>query len=191
MSGVNFTIAQEGIELLREARGTTMVSLEAVIIARNDMAWGTVRIHLADAVIDIAVGLQDLPLNSDGDVEEFGVLTVSEAEPGSLSVEGVDKEAEWYNVGMPVTGITLVNDHVSAFEGGRETMERSFTQAIVFTLADGSHLVLDKGAWFSEMITIGKGAAWEDCVYDSSQDWENDPEEPEVRYVWKRTLEGL
>lgn len=146
---------------------------------------------MADAVIDVAVGLQDLPLNSDGDVEEFGVLTVSEAEPGALNIEGADKEAGWCDVGMPVMGITLVNDHVAAFEGGRGTMARSFTQAIVFALADGSSLVLDKGAWFSETITIGTGAAWEDCVYDSSQDWENDPEEPEVRYVWERVLEEL
>lgn len=50
----------------------------------------------------------------------------------------------------------------------------------------GGCLMLDKGAWFSKMIIIDMGDSWEGLVYDDSQNWEDDPKEPEVHYDWTR-----
>ncbi|MDO4806741.1 MAG: hypothetical protein Q4A07_05780 [Coriobacteriales bacterium] len=191
MPSIDCTITGEGVELLGAIKGATISALEAVIAARENMAWRTVRIHLGDAAVDVTVSLRNLPVNSEGDVEEFGTLAVSVAGPGTLRVEGVDKETEWRDVGAKVAGITLVNDHVVASEHGQVIMERSFTQVIVFDLADDSSLVLDKGTWFSEMIAIGAGEVWRNLVYESSQDWADDPEEPSVRYGWTRTLQEV
>ncbi|MDO4808010.1 MAG: hypothetical protein Q4A07_12290 [Coriobacteriales bacterium] len=63
---------------------------------------------------------------------------------------------------------------------------RVHMQDILFALAGGGCLMLDKGAWFSEMIIIGMGDSWEGLVYDDSQNWEDDPEEHEVHYDWSR-----
>ena len=147
--------------------------------------------HAADASVDITATLEDLPINDEGDTEEFGVLTVFEAAPGELCIVGVDKEISRCDISAIVSDIALVNSHVTATEGKTVTMERAYTQAIVFALAGGNYLVLDKGPWFSEMITIGMGANWTDLVYDDSQDWEDDPEEPEVHYCCRRLVERL
>lgn len=191
MSGINFKITDSGTKSLGNLIGKTIQGLETAIVARDDMALGTVRMYVEDASIDITTTLKDLPINNEGDTEEFGVLTVSEAAPGELCIEGVDKEISWCNISASISGITLVNSHVTATEGGTSMMERVYTQAIVFELAEGNYLVLDKGPWFSEMITIGMGAIWKDLVYDDSQDWEDDPEEPEIHYRWQQSVERL
>ncbi|MDO4796557.1 MAG: hypothetical protein Q4A01_00890 [Coriobacteriales bacterium] len=187
----DYSMGTHGIKLLRDVVGRTITALEAVIVARDDVAWGTVRIHAGDAPIDVTTALRDLIINDEGDTEEFGVLAVAEADPDALRVDGVDEEPSWCDIGADVAGVMLVNGHVTATEDGTAIMERAYTQAIVFALARGGCLVLDKGAWFSEMITIGMGDSWEDLVYDDSQDWEDDPEEPEVHYGWKRSMKRL
>ena len=191
MSEASYTIAPDEIGLLRNIVGRTLEALEAVIVARDDMAWGTVRIHAGEASVDVTNALRNLPINDEGDTEEFGVLEVTKARPGELHVDGVDKDSSWCSIGTTVSSVMLVNGYATATESGTDIMERAYTQAIVFELEGGGFLVLDKGAWFSEMITIGVGESWEGLVYDDSQDWEDDPEEPEIHYRWQRSTQRV
>ncbi|MDO4539099.1 MAG: hypothetical protein Q4B54_13125 [Coriobacteriales bacterium] len=177
--------------LLKNTLKQTATGLEAVIVARDDMAWSTVRIHTSLARFDISVNLQDLPINDEGDVEEFGVLEVSQACDDEMRLEDVDKDPEWWAIGKRVDTIVLVNSHVVVRENASVIMDRMYTQAIVIGLEDKSYLILDKGAWFSEMITISIDNDWKRHIYDDSQDWEDDPEEPNVHYEWHRSFERI
>ena len=188
MSGTDNTITDVRTNVPPALVGKAVEGLEAVIVARDDMAWGTVRIHAGDATFDVTNTLRDLPINDVGDDEEFAVLSVSEAGTGELHVEDVDKASGWCELNATITDVALVNGHVTATEADSVIMERAYTQAVVLELDDGDYLVLDKGPWFSEMITIGMGSSWEELVYDDSQDWEDDPEEPAVHYSWERLL---
>jgi len=71
---------------------------------------------------------------------------------------------------------------------GRSFSDRSYTQAIVFELVSGRVLVLDKGPWFSETVSINRGAGVSDLISDTAGDWEDDPDEPLVHHVWAQTF---
>lgn len=87
-----------------------------------------------------------------------------------------------------MAGVALVNGLVTTFDEGTAVVRRAYTQAIAFELQSGDLLVLDKGAWFGEMISIAMGTTLGDLVYDDSADWEDDPEEPSVHFTWERGL---
>lgn len=187
MSGVNKTINADGMKVLRDIVDEAIVSLEAVIVARDNVAWGVVRLNTALGAVEVRNHVEELPINNEGETEEFGVLSVKVAN-GDFVVDDVDQEASLCPLDEMVAGITLVNGRVVTYENGEAIVDRSYTQAIVFELASGEHLVLDKGAWFSEMISINMGPEPSVFISDDSEDWEDDPEEPSIHYGWERAF---
>lgn len=187
MSGVNKTIDSEGITALRGIIGKRIESIDAYIVARDNVAWRAVRINCDGTALDIINELEHLPINDEGDTEEMSSLRVMSSETDVLAVDDVDTGASTCEIGTTVTGVTLVNGRVVTRDCGRVIADRAYTQAIAFGLSSGESLVLDKGAWFSEMIAIGMGDP-EDLVYDDALDWEDDPEDPDVHFSWSRSL---
>lgn len=188
MLDVNKAIDHAGQELLRSAIGSVITSLDAVIVARDNVAWNTVRVNTTAGSFDVSNLVEDLPVNGDGDVEGFGVLSLAEAATPTLEVDGVDRDVTTCPIGEAAAGVTLVNGRVTTFDEGTALVRRAYTQAIAFELQSGDLLVLDKGAWFGEMISIAMGTTLGDLVYDDSADWEDDPEEPSVHFAWERDL---
>lgn len=187
MLDVNRTI-DPGQELLRSAIGSVITSLDVVIVARDNVAWNTVRVNTTAGSFDVSNLVEELSVNGGGDVEGFGVLSVAEAATPTLEVDGVDRDASSRPVGEGVAGVTLVNGRVTTFDEGTAVVRRAYTQAIAFELQSGDLLVLDKGAWFGETVSVAMGTALGDLVYDDSADWEDDPEEPSIHFAWERGL---
>ena len=187
MSGVNKTIDSEGIEALRGIIGKRIDSIDAYIVARDNVAWKAVRINCDGHALDVMNGLEYLPINDEGDTEEMGILRVAPGDTETLVVDDVDTDASTCEIGATVMGVTLVNGRVVTKDCGRVIADRSYTQAIAFGLSSGESLVLDKEAWFSEMISVGMGDP-EDLVYDDAIDWEDDPEDPDVHFSWSRQV---
>lgn len=185
MSDANKTICSEGITALREIIGKRIDSIDAYIVARDNVAWRAVRINCDGTALDVINELQYLPINDEGDTEEMSSLRVAPGGTGMFVVDDVNFEACTCEVGEVVAGITLLNGRVVTTDQGRVIADRAYTQAIAFGLSSGGSLVLDKGAWFSEMIAIGMGDP-EDLVYDDSLDWEDDPEDPDIHFSWSR-----
>jgi hypothetical protein len=187
MSGVNKTINVDGMKVLRSIVDEAIVSLEAVIVARDNVAWGVVRLNTTSGPVEVRNRIEELPINDEGETDEFGVLSVMVTN-GAFVVDDVDQEASVCPLDETVTGITLINGRVVTYEDGEAIADRSYTQAIVFELASGEYLVLDKGAWFSEMISINMGPSPSVFISDDSEDWEDDPEEPSIHYGWERAF---
>ena len=52
--------------------------------------------------------------------------------------------------------------------------------------------MLDKEAWFSEMIIIKRGKSVEELLYDESINWEDDPEEdPTTHFEFHTEIQHL
>lgn len=104
MLDVNRTIHPAGQELPRSAIGSIITSHDAVIVARENVAWNTVRVNTTAGSLDVSNLVEDLPVNGEGDDEGFGVLSVTEAATPTLGVDGVDRDVSTCPVGEAVAG---------------------------------------------------------------------------------------
>lgn len=184
MSKTDKSFTRGEAQILRGMVGRPLDFLDAVVVARGDMSWNSVRLHQADFAIDVNVSLGEIPVDELGTAEEFGLLAVVPAPDETLSLPDVSVGTTVVEVGKPILGVTVVNDEVEVFGDGASVATISYPQAIVIDLGD-EFLVLDKESWFSETIAVKRGARWEPLVYDDSPNWEKDPEDPGTRYEYR------
>lgn len=182
MVEVDKQISSEEESLLKTMVGTTLLYLEAKIVAPPDMAWNVVRLHTTGGALDVRCLLRNLPINDEGDEEEFGLISVAESEGGALSIPGVSADVFRIDVGKIVTGIEVVNDRMGLFESGEEIYRRTTTKAIVVHVGE-EVVCLDRPVWFDEMLSIGRGPSLKGLITDEWADWEDDEEEePGIHY---------
>lgn len=180
------------LELLRELIGATIVSMDAVLVDNDNSAWNTVRIHAKKGSVDISNLLEELPLNDEGDTDEYAVMSVAAAPDENLVVDAITADTSACIVNQVVSGVLLAEGRVKTFYKGKELTDRTYTQAVILRLSDDSYLVFDKEAWFEEIITIKRGESLIELLYDESPDWEDDFEEkPDTHYELTRALVEL
>lgn len=169
-----FTQKEEA--LLRMAKGTKLLTLDAVLAAPPDNAWNTVRLHFDGFDIDINNHLHDIVVDELGTLEEFGLLSVTKAGPETLDIPEVGADTTVFRIDETLRGIAVVNDIADVFGNGSLVARIEYPQAIVLA-TDTGVIVLDKEVWFSETIVIKEGKNADELIYDESVNWEDNPEE--------------
>ncbi|WP_322155000.1 hypothetical protein [Paratractidigestivibacter sp.] len=143
-------------------------------------------LHFEDFDIDVNNLLNDLVVDELGSLEEFGLLSVTEAPRQTLSIPEVGTDTTVIDVGETVEGVTVVNDVAEIHGEGRPVARLEYPQAVAFHTGSGV-IMLDKEVWFSEMIVIKRGGSVGELLYDESVNWEDDLEEDSTTHFEFRT----
>lgn len=179
------------LELLRSLKGLRLKSIDACIVARDDMAWNTVRLHFDSVDVDLSNHLGEVQLDESGTCDEFGLLQVSRADSEILDVPDASPETSTFLVDKHISGIKVIEDSIEVSADGSLTSRTIYPQALVFNLGD-EFLVFDKEVWFEETIAIKKGKDLSALIYDDSVNWEDDLEEdPSTHYSMSQTSKNL
>ncbi len=176
-------IRKQEIELLSVLKGSKLLKVEAAIAAPPNVAWNTVRIHSENYSIDVNCLLEEVKINEEGDFEEFGVISVDKVTSEKLDISSISPETEEIVVNKKIDKIEIFETSTVAKFQGIPFCEKRFTKAIVFSFRDEC-LVVDKLAWFDEMLRVSFGKNPEDLLYDESQDWEPDEDENRVSFEY-------
>ena len=161
--------------LLKRAKGTMLLSIDAVLAAPPDNAWNTVRLHFEGFDIDVSNRLNGIVVDEFGTLEEFGLLSVEESSREVLDIPEVGADTTVLQVGETVKGVSVVNDIADIYGDGALVARLEYPQAIAFRTAGGV-IMLDKEVWFSEMIVIKRGDDIGGLPYDDFANREVDPE---------------
>ena len=179
--------------LLSSLMGSSLTSLEAVLVDNVNTAWNKVRIHSSCGTdIDICCVLESLPIADDGETDEFGVLSISDASNQPFNVESIDAEPCCINVDKEVSSIYVSLETIKSFYDDVPLVERSGAQAVIFRFTDDSFLSIDREVWFEEVLTIKFGSDMQSLINDDSDSWAVDPDEDmHTRFVYQSTVEEL
>ena len=177
----NHMFSQVELDLLHAAKGKTQRTIDAAIVARDDFAWNTVRLHFDGLNLDVNNRLREIEVDELGTLEEFGLLSISQSPNERLALAEVSVETTVISVDSTVEEIEVVVDNAEVFGDGKQVASLSYPQAVILHCADGV-IVLDKEVWFSEMIAVKRGETDEGLVYDDGVNWEDDPEDPSTHY---------
>jgi hypothetical protein len=165
---------QDDKALLRRAKGTRLLSVDAVLVA-PDRAWNAVRLHFDGFDLDLRVHPVDISYDESGPVDEYGLMSVEKADPQVLAVPEIGDDAVAYAVDKLVESVYVVDDLGEVYEDGGLLARVEYPQAAAFR-TDAGYIVFDNGSWFSELIDIGLyKATIEEAIYDESQSWEAEP----------------
>lgn len=182
---------QEELTLLKKAKGSELLSIDAVLAAPPDNSYNTVRLHFVDFDVDINNYLNDIVVDEFGSLEEFGLLSIAEASKDVLSIPAVGTDTTVFQVNKTIKGVTVVNDIAEIFGDGAQVAKLEYPQAIALVADDGI-IMLDKEVWFSELIVIKGGGSISDLLYDESVNWEDDPEEdPSTHFEFHTEVQEL
>lgn len=162
--------------LLKELVGRRITRIEAAIVSPPNVAWNTIRIHSENTSIDVNCYLTQVAINDDGDSDEFGVISICKAPKSKLSIDTISSETEVFEIDKMVKCITVLENKVIALENKRPFCEREFTKSIVIDFEDET-LLIDKLAWFDEMLKFSLGSDVQRFIYDESHDWESDEDD--------------
>lgn len=177
--------------ILKDMVGRELISVDTVIVARGDLSWNTVRLHLDGADVDVDNFLGDVEVDELGTIEEFGLLSVRRSSPEKLSLPDVGTDTTVGGIDRAVTGVFVIVNDVGVYGEGALVASLSYPQAIAIEL-DGKYLVLDKETWFSEMIAVKIGEDPLALAYDGAADWEDDPDEdPSTHYEFSSRVVSL
>lgn len=190
MIKTNKSLSNEEISIIREMLGQKLVAIDAVIVARSNLSWNTVRLHFDGLDIDFNNRLGDLEVDEYGTIEEFGLMSVARADSSTLNVSEASASTTVMEIGKTVTGVRIVSDEIVVHGDGLPVAEIVYPQAIVLELEDGV-IVLDKECWFSEMIAIKQGEDAESLIYDESVNWADDSEDPSTHYEFSTMIQKL
>ena len=191
MTSTDKGLSPEERSILRDMVGRELLTVDAVIVARGDLSWNTVRLHLDGAAVDVDNRLADIVVDELGTIEEFGLLSVRRSSLETLALPDVGADTTTRPVGRVVTGVSVLADEVTIHGGGTPVASLSYPQAILVGLGD-ERLVLDKETWFSEMIAVKAGPDPLALAYDGAADWEDDPDEdPTTHYEFSSHVEEL
>ena len=177
-------------KLLASYIGANLLGYEAVFAGPN-LAWNTVRVHTSRGSFDIHCFLEALPVNDDGDTDEFGILSVCESDDSLLEVDDISADTTSLEIGKEIVDVGIVTNTLDSFYDNEQLVHRENVQAVFFELDDGSFMVLDREVWFEETLTIKQGHNLESLIYDDSESWENDLDDPETRFEYSSRIERL
>lgn len=176
MEHVNKRLTEAEELLLQRAKGSKLLSMDAVLAAPPDNAWNTVRLHFEDFDIDINNYLHEIVVDEFGTLEEFGLLSVAEATAETLDIPEVGTDTTVFAVNERVVDLAIVNDIAEIYGNGTLVAKLEYPQAIALHTESGI-IMFDKEVWFSEMVVIKRGEKLDELLYDESINWEDDPEE--------------
>ena len=186
MEYLNKRFSHEEEALLERAKGSRLLSIDAVLAAPPDNSWNTVRLHFDDFDIDVNNRLRNVVVDEFGSLEEFGFLQVTESSKNVLSIPEVGVNTTVFDIESLVEGVTVVNDVAEVYGSGKLVAKLEYPQAIAFTTESGV-VMLDKEVWFSELLVIKSGNHIDGLLYDDSVNWEGDPEEDSSTHFEFRT----
>ena len=191
MENVNKRFSQEEEALLERAKGSRLLSIDAVLAAPPDNSWNTVRLHFDDFDIDVNNYLHNVVVDEFGSLEEFGLLSVAESAKETLSIPEVGTDTTVMTIDALVYNVTVVNDIAEVYGDGKPVAKLEYPQAIAFRTESGV-IMLDKEVWFSELLVIKQGERIGDLLYDESVNWEDDPEEdPSTHFEFRTETQDL
>jgi hypothetical protein len=162
--------------LLKRAKGSRLLSIDAVLAAPPDNSWNTVRLHFEGFDIDVNNYLNEIVVDEFGSLEEFGLLSITESSSETLSIPEVGADTTVMTIDAVVDGIAVINDIADIYGEGELVAKLEYPQAIAFRTNSGV-IMLDKEVWFSELLVIKRGDSVDELLYDESVNWEDDPEE--------------
>ncbi|MBQ6452795.1 MAG: hypothetical protein IJJ14_00385, partial [Coriobacteriales bacterium] len=181
----------EELRLLESAKGQVLQRSDAVVVARDDLSWKTVRLHFADLHFDVNNQLGTIEVDEFGSLEEFGLLSVQAASDSKLIIPGVAADTTVMQIDRTIVSIEVVSDYVDIYGDGQPVASITYPQAIVFHTEEGD-IVLDKEVWFSEMIAVKIGESARELLYDESVNWVDELDEsPSTHYEFKTVIETL
>lgn len=191
MENVNKRFSREEEALLERAKGSRLLSIDAVLAAPPDNSWNTVRLHFDDFDIDVNNYLHNVVVDEFGSLEEFGLLSVAESAKETLSIPEVGTDTTVMTIDALVYNVTVVNDIAEVYGDGKLVAKLEYPQAIAFRTELGV-IMLDKEVWFSELLVIKQGERIGDLLYDESVNWEDDPEEdPSTHFEFRTETQDL
>ena len=173
---------KEELDILRACVGQVLKSFEAVVVARDNMAWQTVRLRFADVAVDISNKEETICIGEDFETDDVGVLQVKRASDEPLSIDEIEQPSCCYGVETRVCNVLCVENGVDIFDDGKLVNSRDYVQAVVMELDDGRSLVLDKQTWFGELLAFTLTDSWKAALRDESEDWLDDEDEPSTHF---------
>ena len=176
MENTNKRFSRDEEDLLKRAKGSKLLSIDAVLAAPPDNSWNTVRLHFEGFDIDVNNYLSEIVVDEFGSLEEFGLLSITESTKDMLNIPEVGTDTTVMTINAIVDGITVINDIADIYGEGELVAKLEYPQAIAFR-TDSGVIMFDKEVWFSELLVIKKGDNVDDLLYDESVNWEDDPEE--------------
>lgn len=177
--------------LLTSLLDSRLDTIDAALAAPPDTAWHVVRLHTSKGAIDITCLPETLPINDEGDSEEFGVIGVSQVPDVPLKVPDISCDTTVFHIGRTITGAIIAGDRLRLYERGIEVYERTTSKAIVIE-TDGDAIAIDRQAWFEEMLTISQGPDSDALITDEWAEWTDDEEEdPGIHYAFSSMFERL
>ena len=189
MSETDKSFTSEEIAVLESMLGKSLGSIDAVIVARSDLSWNTVRLHFNDLNVDINNHLGEIEVDELGSLEEFGLLSVASAPETKLELPEVSAETSSIEIEKTITSIKIVSDSIVVYGDGTPVATITYPQAVILEHEDGV-IVLDKECWFSEMIAVKQGKDAENLIYDESVNWEDDPDEdPSTHFEFSTAMQ--
>lgn len=183
---VNKRFSSDEEALLKRAKGSRLLSIDAVLAAPPDNSWNTVRLHFESFDIDVNNYLNEIVVDEFGSLEEFGLLSITESSSETLSIPEVGTDTTVMTIDAVVDGITVINDIAEIYGEGELVAKLEYPQAIAFR-TDSGVIMLDKEVWFSELLVIKRGDSIDALLYDESVNWEDDPEEDPTTHFEFRT----
>ena len=186
MKIANKKFSPEEEALLKRAKGSRLLSIDAVLAAPPDNSWNTVRLHFEGFDIDVNNYLNEIVVDEFGSLEEFGLLSITESSSETLSIPEVGTDTTVMTIDAVVDGITVINDIAEIYGEGELVAKLEYPQAIAFR-TDSGVIMLDKEVWFSELLVIKRGDSIDALLYDESVNWEDDPEEDPTTHFEFRT----
>lgn len=191
MSETDKSFTSEEIAVLESMLGKSLGSIDAVIVARSDLSWNTVRLHFNDLNVDINNHLGEIEVDELGSLEEFGLLSVASAPETKLELPEVSAETSSIEIEKTITSIKIVSDSIVVYGDGTPVATITYPQAVILEHEDGA-IVLDKECWFSEMIAVKQGKDAENLIYDESVNWEDDPnEDPSTHFEFSTAIQTV
>lgn len=147
---------------MRSLKGRTLEAYEAILVCGTP--WNAVRLLAPGSRIDINCTMESIPVNDNGEVEEFGVVSVRTAPPEKLEVEGVRSEPSTFSVGKVIERIAVLDWTGTILFEEAPILETSFTQAIAFLMDDGEWLAFDQAVSFGEELFVRQGKRLEELL---------------------------
>ena len=191
MENANKRFSPEEEALLKRAKGSKLLSIDAVLAAPPDNSWNTVRLHFEGFDIDVNNYLNEIVVDEFGSLEEFGLLSIVESTKDMLSIPEVGTETTVMKIDAVVNGIAVINDVAGIYGEGEPVAKLEYPQAIAFR-TDSGVIMLDKEVWFSELLVIKRGDSIDALLYDESVNWEDDPDEdPTTHFEFRTEMQEL
>lgn len=93
--------------LLKQMKGSKLLTIDAVLAAPPDNSWNTVRLHFEGFDIDVNNFLNNIVVDEFGTLEEFGLLSVVESSEEMLSIPEVGADTTTFEVNETIVAVPL------------------------------------------------------------------------------------